>query len=144
MPRWFRYRSDGTAGRPSMNGMYWVIGRGADGRTRLASDSHGDARKFPQGHDSSTHNATGTLLSMPPDLILGQQRVIGLLTFLATPILLIAAPGDVLVVFLGAAVLGGGLLYFDRLRSVGVGLVAGTFASVAVLLLLASMYSGVD
>ena len=83
-------------------------------------------------------------LLMPPDVIIGQQRVIGLLVFFATPFLLLAIPGDVVAVFLGSAALGVFLLFLERLRSVGIGLLAGTIVTLGVLLLLGAMLSGVD
>ena len=56
--------------------------------------------------------------SVAQDLIIGQQRVIGLLTFFATPVALIAMPGNVFALFLGSTALGVSLLFLDRLRSV--------------------------
>ncbi len=81
---------------------------------------------------------------MPPDVIIGQQRVIGLLTFFATPILLLAIPGYIVVLFLGSAALGILLLFIERLRSVGVGLLAGTIVTFGVLILLGTMLTGAD
>ena len=81
---------------------------------------------------------------MAPDVIIGQQRVIGLLAFFATPFLLLAIPGDVVALFLGSVALGVFLLFIERLRSVGVALLAGTVVTLGVLLLLGTMLSGVD
>lgn len=83
-------------------------------------------------------------LGVPPDVIIGQQRVIGLLAFFATPLLLLAIPADVVALFLGGAALGVFLLFIERFRSVGVGVLAGTIVTFGVLLLLATMLSGVD
>ena len=81
---------------------------------------------------------------MPRDLIIGQQRVIGLLVFFATPFLVLAIPGDVVALFLGTATLGVFLIFIERLRSVGVGLLAGTVVTLGAVLLLGTMLAGVD
>ena len=81
---------------------------------------------------------------MPADVIIGQQRVIGLLAFFATPFLLLAIPGDVVALFLGSAAVGVFLLFVERLRSLGTGVLAGTIVTFGVLLLLGTMLSRVD
>ena len=48
------------------------------------------------------------------------------------------------MLFLGSVALGVFLLFIERLRSVGVGLLAGTAVPLGVLLLLGTMLSGVD
>lgn len=78
------------------------------------------------------------------DRIVGQQRVIGLLTFFATPIPLVALSTYSLLSFLAFIALGVLLLFLERLRSVGIGLLAGTAATIGALMLLGAMLAGVD
>ena len=65
--------------------------------------------------------------------MIGQQRVIGLLAFLATPFVLMASMAAPLTavqvaLFLAAAV---ACLYFRPVRTTGIGFLTGTVASVA-------------
>ena len=83
-------------------------------------------------------------LLVAEDVIIGQQRVVALLAFFAAPFLLLAIPGDVVALFVGSVALGVFLLFVVRLRSVGVGLLAGTVVTLGALLLLGTMLSGVD
>jgi hypothetical protein len=78
------------------------------------------------------------------EVIIGQQRVVGLLTFLATPFVLLALPTNVFVSFAIGAVLGVLLLFADRLRTVGIGLLSGTITTFVALVALATMLAGVD
>lgn len=71
--------------------------------------------------------------------IIGQRRVIGLLTFFATPLVLVAAPGDVFVSFVVAMLLGISMLFADRCRAAGVGLLTGTIATLGAVLLIAAI-----
>ncbi len=80
---------------------------------------------------------------MPREVIVGQQRVLGLLAFFVTPFVLLAVPG-VLTGFLIATVLGIGLLFVRWGRSVGIGLLIGTGATFGGLLLLAALLGGAD
>ena len=66
------------------------------------------------------------------------------LAFFATPFLLLGIPGDVVALVVASVALGLFLLFIERLRSVGVGLLAGTLVTLGVLLLLGTMLSGVD
>ena len=79
-----------------------------------------------------------------PEVIIGQRRVIGLLTFLATPFLVLAGPGNVDVRFIVTSTLGVALLFLARFRTVGVGLLTGTLATLGVLLVMATRLAGVD
>jgi hypothetical protein len=76
-------------------------------------------------------------------VIEGQQRVIGLLAFLAAPIGVVALgsvfPHNSFVPFVAFLIIGLVLLFVARLRIVGVGLVFGTLATLLGLFLLASM-----
>jgi hypothetical protein len=76
--------------------------------------------------------------------IIGERRVIGLLAFFATPLVLLVVPGDVSVSFVVAMLVGISMLFVERFRPVGVGLLTGTVAMFSGLLLLAAMMSGVD
>jgi len=79
-------------------------------------------------------------------VIVGQQRVIGLLAFLAAPVGVVALgsvfPHNFFVPFAAFVILGVALLFVPRIRSVGVGLVLGTLATVLGLLLLGAMLAG--
>ena len=81
---------------------------------------------------------------MARERIIGQRRVVGLLTFFATPFVLLAVPGGIVVSFVVAMLLGILLLFADRFRTAGVGLLTGTVATFGALLLLAAMFGGVD
>jgi hypothetical protein len=76
--------------------------------------------------------------------IIGQRGVIGLLTFFATPFVLLAVPGDIFVSFEVAMLVGISMLFADRSRTAGVGLLSGTVATFGALLLLAAMMGAVD
>ena len=69
--------------------------------------------------------------------------MLGLLAFFVTPFVLPAAPG-VPAGFLIATVLGIGLLSVQWGRSVGIGLLIGTGATLGGLLLLAALLGGAD
>jgi hypothetical protein len=77
-------------------------------------------------------------------VIIGQQRVIGLLTFLATPFVLLAVPANVLVLLVIGTVLGVSLLFAERLRAVGIGLLSATITTFVALVALGTMLAGVD
>gem|GEM_PF-3513763 len=81
---------------------------------------------------------------MRRDAIIGQQRVIGLLTFLAAPFILLAMPGDVLMSFLLGTALGITLVFADRFRTVGIGLLVGTVTTFGLLVVLGEMLASVD
>lgn len=85
-----------------------------------------------------------TLHLVAEERIVGQGRVVGLLTFFATPFALLAVPGDVLVSFVVAMLVGISMLFADRFRTAGIGLLSGTVATFGALLLLAAMLGGVD
>jgi hypothetical protein len=76
--------------------------------------------------------------------IIGQQRVIGLLTFFAAPILLLGLLTYSLWSLPIVVALGLLLLFFEPSRSVGIGLLIGTTALIGALMVLAAMLSGVD
>lgn len=76
--------------------------------------------------------------------IVGQRRVVGLLVFFATPFVLLAVPVDVFLAFAVAMLVGISMLFADRFRPAGVGLLTGTAAMFGCLLLLAAMLGGVD
>lgn len=76
--------------------------------------------------------------------IVGQRRVIGLLAFFATPVVLLAVPGGVVVSFGVVMLVGFAMLFADRFRPAGVGLLIGIVALFGGLLLLATMVAGVD
>ena len=83
-----------------------------------------------------------SLAPVPQEVIVGQQRVLGLLAFFVTPFVLLAVPG-VPAGFLIATVVGIGLLSVQWGRSVGIGLLIGT-ATLGGLLLLAALLGGAD
>lgn len=65
---------------------------------------------------------------MAEERIAGQRRVIGLLAFFATPIVLLAVPGGVVVSFVVVMLVGFAMLFPDRFRPAGVGLLIGIVA----------------
>ncbi len=85
-----------------------------------------------------------TLHRVAEERIIGQRRVIGLLAFFATPFVLTAVPGGVLVSFVVSMLLGISMLFAYRFRPAGVGLLTGTVATFGALLLLGAMMGGVD
>jgi hypothetical protein len=86
-------------------------------------------------------------VAMTGELIIGENRVIGLIVGFATPFMVLALGGifsNPLLILLMFAALGGALLLVERLRSVGIGLLAGTVLTLAALLTFAALLSGAD
>ncbi|MDQ4091570.1 MAG: hypothetical protein M3163_14925 [Actinomycetota bacterium] len=82
---------------------------------------------------------------MTREPIIGQRRVLGLLAFFASPFIVLglgALSSDPLVPFVLVGVLGVSLLFVERLRAVGIGLLAGTATTFGGLLLLGAALTG--
>ena len=78
---------------------------------------------------------------------IGQRRILGLLAFFASPVIVLALGqlwGDPLVPFVVIGVVGVALLFVERLRTVGIGLLAGSATTFAGLLLLGAALTGAD
>ena len=72
------------------------------------------------------------------------QRVVGLLAFFATPIPLLVLSTYSLVPLFAFIALGVSLLFLERSRTAGVGILIGTAATVGAVLLFIGMFAGAD